>query len=129
MSYEITPKMHWLAHYGVCVAIQTDNIPLEVRIYSASDTLLASIAITDPNPATAVNGTSGQLTLAGAAAANPVANGTPDYALLVGQIAATWETLASMPCVSAAPQAGECYVAPFMIVLGTPVSIGSLTFG
>lgn len=129
MSYEITPKMHWLAHYGVCVAIETDNIPLEVRIYNASDTLLASIAITDPNPATAVNGTSGQLTLAGTAAADPVVTGAPDYALLVGQIDAVWETLASMPCVSADPQPGECYVTPFAIEVGTPVSIGTLTFG
>jgi hypothetical protein len=129
MSYQVTPTMHYLAHVGVCMKLQEDEIPVELRILDDSDALLVTVPIAAPDPGTAVNAGTGQLALAAASTGDPDASGTPDHALLVAYIDSTWTTLASLPCVSESPQSGECYVTPFTITVGTPVSIGALTFG
>ena len=100
-----------------------------IRIKSAADVTLAVFNLADP--CGTVNGTTGQLTLAGLTGAitapAAAATGTAAY----GELCDTAGTVhLAMPCVQgAAPVSGRFVLQNLTIVAGAPVEIISATIG
>jgi hypothetical protein len=107
------------AHIALLALLDADTNPAKVTLHTSSDTLLATVVLTDP--AGTVNSTTGKLTLTQAASVNAVADGTVNYATLRDGAGVAYR---SYPCsAGSSPVANTCVITDLSVSTGQQVDI------
>jgi len=107
------------AHTALLALLDADTGPAKVTIHDSSDTLLATVILTDP--AGTVNSSTGQLTLTQEDGVNAVETGTASYASLRDGADVVYR---SYPCsAGSTPVANTCVINDLSIEDGQQVDI------
>jgi hypothetical protein len=107
------------AHNALLGLLDADSNPAKVTIHNSSDTLLATVTLTDP--AGTVNTSTGKLTLTQSASTTAIEDGTASYASLRDGAGVVYR---SYPCsAGSSPVVNTCVITDLVLSVGQQVDI------